>query len=132
MIDDTDVTTLRSQWQSYLTSAAGKSTGDKGVCYLPELALLRFTGGDTLTFLQGYLTSDVFELREDHLSPTALCNLKGRVVANGWCTKLVGLVNQDGQGKIPDLRAVVDALAVDNPYAIFADAPVGEQRLQEF
>ncbi|MCZ6643182.1 MAG: hypothetical protein O7F71_16525 [Gammaproteobacteria bacterium] len=54
---------------------------------MSELALLRFTGADTLSFLQGYLTSDAFELREDRLSPTALCNLKGRVVANGWCYK---------------------------------------------
>ena len=78
---------LRSQWQSYLTSVAQKPSGSSGVCYLPELALLRFTGGDTLTFLQGYLTSDAFKLSEDNLSPTALCNLKGRVVANGWCNK---------------------------------------------
>ncbi len=87
MIDDTDVTTLRSRWQSYLTSVEQKPTDSSGVCYLPELALLRFRGGDTLTFLQGYLTSDVFELSEQRLSPTALCNLKGRVVANGWCYK---------------------------------------------
>ncbi len=76
-----------ARWQTYLTSLAQKPTGSRGVCYLPELALLRFTGADTLTFLQGYLTSDAFELPEDRLSPTALCNLKGRVVANGWCNK---------------------------------------------
>lgn len=87
MIDDTDVTMLRSRWQSYLTSAAQGPTGKSGVCYLPELALLRFTGRDAMAFLQGYLTSDAFALREDRLSPTALCNLKGRVVANGWCSK---------------------------------------------
>ena len=87
MIDDTDVTMLRSRWQSYLTSVVRRPTGNSGVCYLPELALLRFTGRDAMTFLQGYLTSDAFALSEDRLSPTALCNLKGRVVANGWCSK---------------------------------------------
>ena len=41
---------------------------------------------DVLEFLQGYLTSDTERLGESAL-PTALCNLKGRVVANGWLVK---------------------------------------------
>ncbi len=64
MIDDTDVTMLRSRWQSYLTSVERRPKGNSGVCYLPELALLRFTGRDAMTFLQGYLTSDAFALSE--------------------------------------------------------------------
>ncbi len=35
-------------------------------------------------FLQGYLTCDVTNLDPGEVKPTVLCNLKGRVVANGW------------------------------------------------
>ena len=54
-------------------------------CYLPELCVVDFTGPDAREFLQGYLTCDTDTLADDGLTPWALCNLKGRVVANGWC-----------------------------------------------
>ena len=57
---------------------------DQGCAWLPHLGALHFTGTDALTFLQGYLTCDTEKLQPDALTATALCNLKGRVVANGW------------------------------------------------
>lgn len=41
-------------------------------------------GPDAAAFLQGYATADVDALLPGRALPTALCNLKGRVVASGW------------------------------------------------
>ena len=49
-----------------------------------HLAQLDFTGPDAANFLQGYLTADLDQLDARRALPMALCNLKGRVVANGW------------------------------------------------
>ena len=49
-----------------------------------DLAQLDFAGPDAATFLQGYLTADLDQLDPCRALPMALCNLKGRVVANGW------------------------------------------------
>ncbi len=76
---------LRSQWQSYLDQQGDQPEAGNGVCYLPELGLLQFSGPDVLNFLQGYLTCDTLELNPETLAPMAVCNLKGRVVVNGWC-----------------------------------------------
>jgi tRNA-modifying protein YgfZ len=90
---------ILEQWQTYLTGApaAGVRLGDGhgaparqaapagGVATLPDLALVRFEGTDARKFLQGYLTCDTDLLAERALTPAALCNLKGRVVMNGWC-----------------------------------------------
>ena len=50
---------------------------------LAELALV---GPDAATFLQGYLTCDTDALEEGVGTPMALCNIKGRVLANGWAS----------------------------------------------
>jgi folate-binding protein YgfZ len=50
---------------------------------LSHHALLAFDGADARTFLQGYLTCDVNALTPSRSLPTALCDLKGRVVADG-------------------------------------------------
>ncbi len=47
------------------------------------LAMIRFIGADAEKFLQGYLTTDTTALT-DRWQLTALCNIKGRVVASGW------------------------------------------------
>ena len=49
-----------------------------------HLAQLDFAGPDAASFLQGYLTADLDQLERCRALPMALCNLKGRVVANGW------------------------------------------------
>jgi tRNA-modifying protein YgfZ len=91
---------IREHWQSWLTKGAAPGTDadpdrsgpaesamqhESGIAYLPDLAVVRFTGADARKFLQGYLTCDVEKLTEGALTHTALCNLKGRVVMNGWC-----------------------------------------------
>ena len=38
-------------------------------------------------FLQGYLTCNTNNITEDSYLPFALCDLKGRVLANGWATQ---------------------------------------------
>ena len=48
------------------------------------LAQVDFAGPDAAAFLQGYVTADLEALAPPRALPMALCNLKGRVVANGW------------------------------------------------
>ena len=80
---------LHDDWQKYLAAQADKPSqatpGPGQVVWLQTWAALRFSGPDARTFLQGYLTSDTADLTPDRLVPTAICNLKGRVVVNGWC-----------------------------------------------
>ena len=38
-------------------------------------------------FLQGYLTCNTDHISEDSYLPFALCDIKGRVLANGWATQ---------------------------------------------
>ncbi len=80
---------IHQQWQTYLQrqpAASADGPAVTGIAYLPELAVVRFHGSDARSFLQGYLTCDLDTLSTGALTPTALCNLKGRVVMNGWCT----------------------------------------------
>ena len=48
------------------------------------LAQMDFAGPDAAAFLQGYVTADLEALEPGCGLPMALCNLKGRVIANGW------------------------------------------------
>jgi tRNA-modifying protein YgfZ len=85
---------IQEQWQTYLTGAADQAppqddTEERsggGIACLADLTAVRFTGPDVRKFLQGYLTCDINDLQPGVLTPAALCNLKGRVVMNGWCT----------------------------------------------
>jgi folate-binding protein YgfZ len=99
-----------------------------------ELAICRFDGPDAQTFLQGYLTCDLNQLSAQQALPAALCNLKGRVIANGWALPTAAL---DGDSEPSEGVAllchgtVADALlAALEKYLVFsktkasrADAP---------
>jgi folate-binding protein YgfZ len=50
----------------------------------PDLAVLTIAGADAANFLQGYLTCNLDSLEPNIGLPMAYCNLKGRVLANGW------------------------------------------------
>lgn len=52
---------------------------------MSSLVSLRVEGIDAAKFLQGYLTSDVESMQPQLGAPTALTDIKGRVIANGWC-----------------------------------------------
>ena len=85
----------------------------------PAFALTRLTlaGADAASFLQGYLTCDLDALDEGAAMPMAHCNIKGRVLANGWAA---------GNPKRVDLfihESVADALAEHlSRYLAFAKA----------
>lgn len=75
---------IQQPWQRDLqTPAPGPAAA--GLAWLADLAVVRFTGADAVSFLQGYLTCDTSRLEPGRATPTALCSLKGRVVMNGWC-----------------------------------------------
>lgn len=48
------------------------------------LVVLKFQGPDAATFLQGYATADLDKLAEHVAVPNAFCDIKGRVIANGF------------------------------------------------
>ena len=50
--------------------------------YLVELTV---SGADAAQFLQGYVTCDLDAIQPNLALPMALTDLKGRVIANGWC-----------------------------------------------
>jgi folate-binding protein YgfZ len=87
---------FRSQWEDYLNQPGDQPQAPEGVSYLPELGVFQFSGPDTLNFLQGYFTCDTATLAEDALTATALCNIKGRVVVNGWCYR----ADHNGQASV--------------------------------
>ena len=53
-----------------------------GVCALPDLGVIRATGDDAVTFLQGQLTQDVALMSLSEARLTAFCNVKGRMQAS--------------------------------------------------
>jgi tRNA-modifying protein YgfZ len=113
---------IHEQWQTYLTAADG-ARAPAGIAYLPEIAVARFAGADARAFLQGYLTCDTEQLSPGYLTPTALCNLKGRVVMNGWCTA----ADQDvilllHQSLMDDLKTFLRA------YLMFSKTKLADQR----
>jgi len=73
---------LQDSWQNMSRSG---TAADRAVALLPELRVLRFSGSDALSFLQGYLTVDTDDLPAGTVRLAALTNLQGRVVADGWC-----------------------------------------------
>ncbi|MDA1074997.1 MAG: hypothetical protein O3A63_09610 [Proteobacteria bacterium] len=77
---------LRQQWQQKtLTDAdGGKSAhSEPGVAWLSDLGVLVFQGNDAAAFLQGYLTCDTDKISSAP-GAWAMCDLRGRVVANGY------------------------------------------------
>ena len=62
-----------------------RTATDASAADLP-LAELTLAGADAAKFLQGYLTCDLDALEEGAGLPMAYCNIKGRVLANGWAS----------------------------------------------
>ena len=88
------------------------------------LAGLTLAGPDAGTFLQGYLTCDVETLREGVGTPMACCNIKGRVLANGWAHGRTDLVELIVHASVADLLA-----AHLSKYLVFARSRLGPASL---
>jgi folate-binding protein YgfZ len=85
---------LTDRWQTLAAASAGTGAGagagaenQPSAALIDSLGVLRFSGPDVLNFLQGYLTIDLERLTEQTPLFAALTNLKGRVVATGWCQR---------------------------------------------
>ena len=64
------------------TSLTLEATRISGMCELPHLGVIRATGPDAVTFLQGQLTQDVALLSVAEARLAAFCNPKGRMQAS--------------------------------------------------
>jgi|GEM_PF-355767 len=89
-----------------------------------EARRLRFTGPGVIEFLQGYLTCDTSRINATQCVPMAICNLQGRVVANGWAY-VVSNVSKT-QSDNPEVALVVHETLLEataayfKPYIAFA------------
>lgn len=84
-------------------------------------SLLDFQGTDAAPFLQGYVTADLDDLHPDRALPMALCNIKGRVIANGWA------VGEPSFVRLLIHASVADILATDlGKYLAFAKSKLTE------
>ena len=71
------------------------------------------------SLLQGYLTCNSDRIEKNTPTPMTVCNLKGRVVANGWA------LGDDAQVLLVVHRSVADALAAFlKPYAMFSKCKI--------
>jgi folate-binding protein YgfZ len=79
---------MNTEWLTFLNEAGALSSGsplietNNGYSALPDHGLLRISGEDAETFLQGQLTADVKALPTGRTGFGALCNPKGRVIAS--------------------------------------------------
>lgn len=78
---------------------------------------IRIHGPAAADFLQGYLTCDTARLGAEPCVPMAMCNLKGRVVANGWA-----LAAGEDVDLIVHESLVAAVEAYFKPYIAFAQA----------
>ena len=78
---------LTERWQKLAEASASSAQDDArpAAALIAALRPLCFEGPDALNFLQGYLTIDLELLTDGESRLAALTNLKGRVVATGWC-----------------------------------------------
>lgn len=103
---------LVERWQ-ILAEESGSSTQDEArpaAALIDALRPLCFQGPDVLNFLQGYLTIDLEQLTNDKPRLAALTNLKGRVVATGWCQargsdRVDWLIHADLTGPVSEFMA---------------------------
>ncbi len=82
-----------------------------------------FAGPDAAAFLQGYVTADLDQLAPGRALPMALCNLKGRIVANGWAA------GESNHVRLLVHPSVVPILASElGKYLLFAKSKLNEAK----
>ena len=64
------------------TSGTSSTSGNSGICELTHLGVIRVSGADAVSFLQGQLTQDVASLGLSEARLGAFCNPKGRMQAS--------------------------------------------------
>ncbi len=92
-------------------------------CWREALTLV-VEGATAADFLQGYLTCDTSQLQTRHAQPAAICNVKGRVLANGWAVML-----PDGIGLITHRSLLDMAAKFLTPYINFSKCTLRQQPL---
>lgn len=88
---------MNDQWQAFIKSRSAiigedglvqfKNSGAApatALCDLSHLGLIRISGEDAASFLQGQVTNDIRELTIEQCQLNALCNPKGHVLAILW------------------------------------------------
>lgn len=83
---------MNNDWKKYLlttaaphadeTTDAAKADNGTIICDLSQFDTVVLAGDDAATFMQGQLTNDVDNVDENHSQLSAICNKKGRMVAN--------------------------------------------------
>jgi folate-binding protein YgfZ len=79
--------TINTEWHIFLNNAGANAelplqAKDNGFCALTDYGLLKVSGADAASFLQGQATCDINALAPGRSTPGALCTPKGRVIAN--------------------------------------------------
>ncbi|MDT8282261.1 MAG: hypothetical protein RQ982_05535, partial [Gammaproteobacteria bacterium] len=59
-----------------------KALNNNIICDLSQFSQIVIAGGDAAEFMQGQFTNDVRRVDEEHSQLNALCNNKGRMIAN--------------------------------------------------
>jgi folate-binding protein YgfZ len=83
---------MNNDWKKYLQTAdsphagetadAIKADRDTIICDLSQFDTVVIAGDDAATFMQGQFTNDVDSVDENHSQLSAICNNKGRMIAN--------------------------------------------------
>ena len=86
---------MNSQWKHFLESQSAQVSAENEVSFvcddpfpacalfdLSHLGLIRVSGEDAQSFLQGQFTNDTSEVTEHHSQLSAYCSPKGRMLAN--------------------------------------------------
>ncbi|MES9863950.1 MAG: folate-binding protein YgfZ [Candidatus Thiodiazotropha sp. LLP2] len=80
---------MNEEWSEFLTTRT--NTNQNGIelsCALNDLShlgMIRISGEDAETYLQGQLTNDVRKVTSQHSNLAGWCNAKGRMLANFRC-----------------------------------------------
>jgi folate-binding protein YgfZ len=84
-----------------------------GLADISHLGRLRITGKDRTSFLNGLLTNDVSQLKENSGQRTALLNSKARVLADLYLyTQPDSLVIDTGESAAPHVKEILDRFII--------------------
>ena len=89
------------------------------VCELRKYEYVLIAGPDSIPFLQGQVTCDMTQLKDEQCLAGALCNLKGRVIGDFLCVRSAeGCLLQISEG---NGQKIADTLS---KYAVFSKVEV--------